>query len=672
MSVLNPIRYQNPPEQVLPRFSLSISVWKKGLFLALAVFAAVLGSLLWLGMAPISAGLWALTLGTLPALRVELGQSLSLLISRLCFVLGPLVSYSMVEVMNWNQPWTSFSKVQVLLNLAWYYLIACGVYLVAGRRNLSTGIALTLCFLIGMANRYVIRFRGRTIFPGDFLTLQTAANVATNYNYGMDLTQIQCLLVLSLCLLVLWKLPRQQGRSMPRLWITLPAAGVAAAYLAVFFGTGFLSAMEIEPSMWTTRGNGFLLNFSVCLRYSQVAEPKGYSVETMGSLTGDTDSGAAGTGTQPTNLIVIMNEAFSDFSVLGDFSVSQDYLPFFRSLTENTVQGTAYSSVFGGTTANSEYEFLTGNTTAFLPDGTVPFHMYVSDGAPNLGAQMKSLGFDTTFMHPYLASGWNRRTVYSNFGFDRVLFQNDLADAERMRDYITDQSNYEKLIELYESKEEDQPFFLFNVTMQNHSGYDKPWSGLPRTAALSGDLAGRYPTVDQYLSLIKQSDNAFEYLIDYFTQAEEPTMILMFGDHQPQVAGSFYNKVLGGSEDTWDAATAQKRQAVPFLIWANYDIQEAEGLQLSINYLSALLMETANLPQTGYQQVLNQLRQTVPAINAVGFMDTDGTWVSKRSQLSEDAQAALDRYEMLQYNMLFDSQHMAEDFFTLPQNAETE
>ena len=670
MSVLNPTKFHTTPEHARSRFHLSVAVWRGGVWAGLALFAAVLAGLLWFGMDPIPAGLWALSFGTLTALRVDMGRSLGLLLSRLCFALGPLVSYSMVEQMNWNQPWSSFSKLQVALNLAWYYLIACGLYLLLGRRNLSAGTALTLCFAIGMANRYVIRFRGRTIFPGDLLTLRTAANVAGNYDYRLDATQLQCLLVLALCLLVLWKLPRQQGRSLPRLWITLPAVGVAAAYLAVFFGTGFLSALEIEPSMWTTRGNGFLLNFSVCLRYSKVSEPESYSQEALDGLTEGYAAGAAAQGTRPENLIVIMNESFSDLSVLGEVPVSEDFLPFFRSLSENTVKGTAYASVFGGTTANSEYEFLTGNTTAFLPEGTVPFHLYVADGTPNLGAQMKALGYDTVFLHPYLASGWNRRAVYADFGFDTVLFQDDLTDTSLIREYISDQSDYESLIRLYEEKEKGQPLFLFNVTMQNHSGYDKPWHGLERTAELTGVLAGRFPTVDQYLSLIKQSDNAFRYLINYFSQVEEPTMILLFGDHQPQVATSFYTKMLGGSEDTWDAATAQKRQAVPFVIWANYDIPEAEGVELSLNYLSALLAETANLPQTGYQQFLNELRQTVPVVNAVGFRDTDGTWVRRRSQLSAGAQAALKEYEMLQYNVIFDKTDAIADFFTLPTQEE--
>ena len=76
------------------------------------------------------------------------------------------------------------------------------------------------------------------------------------------------------------------------------------------------------------------------------------------------------------------------------------------------------------------------------------------------------------------------------------------------------------------------------------------------------------------------------------------------------------------------------------------------------------------LPQTGYQQFLNELRQTVPVVNAVGFRDTDGTWVRRRSQLSAGAQAALKEYEMLQYNVIFDKTDATADFFTLPTREE--
>ena len=604
--------------------------------------------------------------GLLLPVELSLEGAAAVWVRRAAFLLCPLLAFLLVEQMNYNYlVWEVLFPIEIALNLVWYYMVAGLLYLFTGRLVLSAGLTTGVFTLIGLANRYVIHFRGRTIFPGDLLTLQTAANVADNYDYTPDVVQLHCLLALALVFLLLWKLPRKKGRNLPRLRVVLPLVAASAVYLVIFFQTGFLEWAGIEPSLWTTRGNGFVLNFSVCLRYSKVERPTGYSPEALETIAGQSVEVPAA-DTRPVNVIAVMNESFSDLTETFGLETNTDPMPFLHALSENTIKGTAYASVFGGTTANSEYEFLTGNTMAFLPDGTVPFHMYVTDQAPNLGAQMKSLGYETVFMHPYLSSGWNRRTVYHDFGFDKVLFQQDFTDPTYMRNYITDQADFENVIRLYEEKKAGSPLFIFNVTMQNHSAYNVPWTGLEKTVWLTGDREGRFGTVNQYLSLIRQTDRAFQSLVEYFSQVDEPTIVLMFGDHQPQVATNFYTEVLGGEFETLDAGTAQQRQAVPFLLWANYDIPEVQGMETSINYLSSLLMETAGLPMTGYQQFLSGLRDTVPALNGVGYRDGDGVWHKSAQDLPQEAQTALDGYRMLQYNQLFDSPaNRLEGFFTL-------
>ena len=640
---------------------------------AVCLASALLAVLLRYGLSLAESLGWSLGFGVLLPLGLALPESAGARCRWAAFAAGPLLAFVLVEQMNYNYLiWEELSALQIGLNLVWYYMTAGLLYLATGRVRLTAGLTTGLFVFVGLANRYIIRFRGRTIFPGDLLSLRTAANVAGNYDYTPDVVQLRCLLVCALFLLLLWKVPKRPGRQRPRWKAALPLTALSAVYLVIFFRTDFLRWAEIEPSLWTTRGNGFVLNFSVCLRYSGVEEPEGYSQEALAAIQLETGEGwegdpAAVGAETPVNLIVIMNESFSDLAEVFDLETNTDPLPFFHSLTENTIRGTAYSSVFGGTTANSEYEFLTGNTMAFLPEGTVPFHMYVGEEEPNLGSQLGSLGYRTVFLHPYLSSGWNRRAVYKSFGFDEIHFQGDFTDPAYMRNYITDQSNYEELIRRYEAKEEGESLFIFNVTMQNHSAYNVPWTGLDKTVWLTGDLEGRYSTVDQYLSLLRQSDSALEYLIGYFSQVEEPTMILFFGDHQPQVATNFYTEMLGGDFEKVDIATAQQRQEVPFFLWANYDIPEEDGVVTSLNYLSALLVETAGLPMTDYQRFLLQLQERVPALNAMGYMDTDGAWQTDRSALSETAQAWLLRYESLQYNLLFDSEEdRLPDFFTLP------
>lgn len=591
---------------------------------------------------------------------------------RALLLLLPVLAFALVEYLNYNS-WDDFTPVQIALNLAWYYLLELVFYFVRRRRRVAAAKwAFGIAWGIGMANHYLISFRGRTLFPGDFLTLRTAANVAGNYDYRPDSMQWLTIGIFAAVLVLLSFLPREEKRLFD--WRGFaPAAVGTAVFLAAFFGTGWVEGLGIEPSMWTTRGNGLVLNFTVCLKYMKVEKPDSYSQETLAALAGENPSDAADAaasadgGTRPVNVIVIMNESLSDLSVLPGVETNMDAMPFLRSLTENTVKGYAYSSVFGGTTANSEYEFLTGNTTAFLPAGTVPYQMYVSPGDPSLVGQMEALGYTTIAAHPYRSSGWNRPTVYADYGFDEVYFESDFQDRAYMRGdertgYVTDRCDYENLIRWYEEKEEGQPLFLFNVTMQNHSAYQMAWTNLPKEVWLTGELENRFQTVNQYLSLVYQSDQAFEDLINYFSQVEEPTMILLFGDHQPQVATNFYTDVLGTNPDT---ATAQKKQMVPFVLWANYDIPEAQGVELSLNYLSALLMDTANLPMTGYQKFLSQLWETAPVINTVGIRDAQGNWYGENAALPEELDGAIEDYKVLLYNNVFDKKDRVENFFTL-------
>ena len=152
-----------------------------------------------------------------------------------------------------------------------------------------------------------------------------------------------------------------------------------------------------------------------------------------------------------------------------------------------------------------------------------------------------------------------------------------------MRQYISDSYDYKLLIRDFEQRDKSVPYFAFNVTMQNHGGY---------ATSVSKD----YIKANKYLSLVKASDNAFKELIDYFSTVKEPTVICMFGDHQPSVETDFICELLGvNSLSGLTAEQEQNRHVTPFIIWANYDIEEKQIEKLSSNYLSSLVLETAGV-----------------------------------------------------------------------------
>ena len=567
-------------------------------------------------------------------------------LSRLVFLLGPWVCLWMVEILNENDVFQDLDSWQVLMNMVWYYSLFTALRLILGRNRSAAGVGTALAFLAGLVNHYVLRFRGRILFPADITGWRTAANVALGFDYSADQYITQAAILLVAYLFLIWTCQPQKKRAK----IPLPAAlalwGVMGGYSFAFFCTGMLPALDIYTQQWVTQRNGFLLNFTVALRYSSVDRPEGYSKQAVLDLMGAYPGRAEDPERQPVNLVVIMNESFGDLTIFDSFQPSSDPTPFLHSLEENTIQGLMYSSVTGGGTATVEFEYLTGFTSLFQPPHTVAYQLYVEENMPSLAALAGSRGYSSTAFHPYKSSGWNRVLAYDYLGFDRQLYEEDVPDPWMIRQYISDQSDYEMIFQAAE--EEEGKLFFFNVTMQNHSGYAQGWRNLERSVLLPERLKTADHTAEQFFALMAESDKALESLIGYFSQSEEPTLVVFFGDHQPPLTNAFYEELYGKKLSERTTQEVLQQYAVPFFLWANYDIPEARDVVVSPNYLGAVTAELAGLPLTGYMEFLLDMYKELPAITPVGFVTGAGEFL-KRGELSETQQEWLKRYEILNY-----------------------
>ena len=566
--------------------------------------------------------------------------------ARLVFLLGPWVCLWMVETLNENDVFSDLYAWQVLMNMIWYYILFAVLRLVLGRIRRACALGICLAFLVGLVNHYVLRFRGRILFPADVTAWRTAANVADGFDYSMDAYIMQAAVLLTAYLFLVLVCPPQRKRARIPLPFALVAWGAVLGYCFAFFCTGALPALGIYTQQWVTQRNGFLLNFTVALRYSSVEKPADYShdkvlelMEQYPALEGDPDR-------QPTNLIVIMNESFADFTVFDDFEASEDPTPFLHSLEENTVKGWMYAPVTGGGTATVEFEYLTGFSSLFQPPHTVAYQLYVEEGMPSLAAVAGSQGYETTAFHPYKSSGWNRVLAYDYLDFDRQMYEEDVVDPYYIRHYVSDRSDYEMIFRT--TREQEGDTFFFNVTMQNHSGYAQGWNNLERTIDLPDRLARTDSSARQYFALARESDDALRELIGYYSQQDEPTMIVFFGDHQPPLTNSFYEELYGKKLSERTTEEVLRQYAVPFFIWTNYDIQEEQDVVISPNYLGVLTARLAGLPMTGFMNFLSQLYEELPAVTPVGFVTGDGQYLA-RSELNEEQRRLLDIYETLNY-----------------------
>ena len=106
--------------------------------------------------------------------------------------------------------------------------------------------------------------------------------------------------------------------------------------------------------------------------------------------------------------------------------------------------------------------------------------------------------------------------------------------------------------------------------MQDHGGYTFKCS-----EDITINMNGDYPLTEQYLTTLHNSDAALEVLISYFQQIQEPTVILLFGDHQPAIEQEFLEELYGKKIEDLSLEEKQREYIMPFMIWANYDIEES-------------------------------------------------------------------------------------------------
>ncbi len=593
-------------------------------------------------------------------------------VSKALYILSPLISMSMAEMLNYSDAYRLPDLSDLLWNLLWYCAIYALAFAVCGKRS-STGAvsAAVLLFAGGFVNHYVMRFRSRMFLPSDILHVQTAANVASGYDYSPDAMLIAATLMAAvhIVLLLRFKPTKSMGKK-----LRVCVMSTVIAFVLLFFCTPLLPRLGIEAESGQGENRGFAFNFMVSLRYCILREPEAYSEELALDLQEEVieqieqeelldPEKSPEPEVKPTNILVIMNESLADFSIFEKFSASEDPLEFIHSMEENTVSGSIYSPVHGGGTANVEYEVLTGNPCTFLPEGAIAYQNYIDSRTPSLAWLAKDSGFDTVAFHPFSSSSWNRTEAYDHLGFDKQLYEEDIQEPEYIQTYVSDACNYRELQRMTE--ENEGKLFVFNVTMQNHSGYGLDWDNLPHSITLPDELNTADPTAEQYFSLIDQSDAAFSHLIEYYKNCSEPTLIAMFGDHQPPLSAEFYDVLYGNEAEDRSRQEMLGQYITPFVIWANYDIDEHKDLSISANFFGALLAELTGLESSYYVEMMAEIYEELPVIHKYGFISAEGEYFEELEQLSESRQELIKEYEILAYYELFDRE--AEDEFYEPE-----
>ena len=678
LSVKQPGRFRWLPEGPT-RSSWAWSIFFTALLVFLGVYSAAglvdadvpsaIISSIALGVCAV-AELWN---GRVRATLSDLPRPWPLVAEALILLVGSYLTFVAIELPS-NPYMTSFWWEGLLFEIAIILIVMTILHFVFQRSGLGAAIAAVLFEVAGIAEYFVVTFKDAPIMASDILSLGTAATVAGGYTYTLSTQAITSIALVSavVVLLSFTPVPRRgehRGRTVAaNIGVALAmVAAVSAGCLTIDFARDFNIVFNAWIPLTSYYREGFVSSFVTQVQSFRPQQPKDYSNEEAESMLdkyaaeydqtiGAQDSRTAAVdqwNEEPPCVVVVMNESFADLSIYDDLAGTYEGPQWFNSFDGALAKGTLSGSPYGGGTCNSEWEFLTGASMGFMGSGVYPYMVYDMNGVENLAATFKSMGYSTTAMHPNLATNWYRNVVYPTFGFDQFLDLSDFTGAERYRNMVSDKATYDKIIDQLESS--DDPQFIFDVTMQNHGGYD--------TGALSPDLVTQRtvvdydnPELDEYLALIDISDQALEDFVDELSRLDRRVVLVFFGDHQPSIASFYNNRLMTSDPD--DITHEERARTTDYMIYANYDVAgtptTGDKTDMSTNFLAADMMNMVGGPLTDYQKAELVMHNTnMPLLNLLGYQDSHGAWYPIDGKEDSGASLQRDDLQYLQYHQLF-------------------
>lgn len=552
--------------------------------------------------------------------RIALIISLALLIFEL-----PVRDWSLTNVIIWIKS----SLIYVAISAITFFILYVVLRVLLSRISAAL-LLLVLASITSCINTLKLLYLGVPLVPSDlnlinqaFDTLIFIAGTSTAL-----LTYSALFLFFLLFALLIWRYSETFLNRNP--WIGL--RGLTGFLLAIWLLESSEKLMQDNiPNAWDSgNSTGLYTHAGVVsgflFRYQQfyIESPPGFSAHSVFSLASSLNihlPDQAVNNTQMPHIIAIQSEAFWDPGNLhrdlyphgspGDLSI----------LCSNKTRANTYCQtgsvevpVFGGSTANSEFEFLTGLSIHLLPPGTVPFVHYIQKPIPSIGWQLKQANYQTLGIHPNGGWFWNRDKVYPLLGFEEFLDINAFENAATNQLYVTDQA-INQLIEQRIGNAR-QPQFIFAVTMANHAPFvDERYSSLGNES-IDWEQLPMLTTEEQqviktYSIGARESRRALDELIDTYSKENAPPVIIVFyGDHLPILGENYsiYHKAGFKAETMSDQF--REFYSTPYLVWSNQKLSRPLATSMTISLLGQEIIDLAGLGNNGLQQLITQLQDT--------------------------------------------------------------
>jgi len=326
------------------------------------------------------------------------------------------------------------------------------------------------------------------------------------------------------------------------------------------------------------------------------------------------------------NVIVIMSEAFWDINKMG-IEFTENPVPYFEKLREESIYGELYVPVVGGGTVNTEFEVMTGMTLKnYCNDWYMVYPNEIKTPYPSLASIFRNQGYESIGLHPYMSWYYNRYEVYKHFGFDTFKSLEFMGDTEKFGGFTKDQVTFDEILSLI--KTTDKPLFNYTVTIQNHGPFgDVRFANDERTLSLKTPMSDSATyLINNYIQGLYYSDKAFENFIETLRTLDEPTIVVFFGDHLPMLGEDFLAyRECGyiGNEEASEVYENLDMMTVPYLVWRNDQQLCLKTPTMNASFLTPKILEWANVAVPDYLKAVAMMSERTPIMTHRYVIDAE-------------------------------------------------
>lgn len=353
------------------------------------------------------------------------------------------------------------------------------------------------------------------------------------------------------------------------------------------------------------------------------------------------------------SVVYILSESLSNPQRVNGVEIEENPLPFISDPKGKVSHGVMVSPVYGGTTANTEFEVLTGLSMKYLASGSiVPFKSIIpqKESFPSMVSEFRkgNPAGEALTLHSYNDKLFKRPENYEIFGFDRSLFDVDMNHQDALHEggYINDTATFNEALSLLDN---DKSQFINVVTMQNHSPYGGKYDQAYPGISVRDDVELE-ETLADYTQGIHYSDQAIEQFIEAVSQLDKKVIVVYYGDHLP----GLYNSLLPDNTDPFDLYTTD------YFIYKNFDQDQKQvGKErvVSASSMNALTHLSAGVKLNPLHVLNLKLHEKAVGGSALNYTTAEGT--KQYAELSQDVQDMIQEYKLIQYDILIGENYSA-------------